>query len=349
MNPLLWPTASPPPIPLISPSAINTYMRCPRKLAFQRDPSLRNLSKPTLRTALGVAAHSLHEIAATNSPPPNQEFEGWLREEWERLLGEQSVRVAEAWPGRAVPPAGQWNGVGATRVRTLRTLAQSRASSPSARKSRTETGFPWIERRLEDLDTGIFGTPDRVDVRNGQLRVVDLKSGVYQAEMQPGQRLQLLLYAHLVDVACNQLPTVGVIKDARGIESTFQIDSVAVTRAIAVARQVMTQYNAAVALRDVPASPEAATCLNCPYRVVCEPYWSSEARSAGDLRGTVSHVESRSFAVDTGTSGAVRVVAAQGCAVPAIGDEAVVLDLLPAGSGTLRMRWNSDIRLPSEE
>jgi CRISPR/Cas system-associated exonuclease Cas4 (RecB family) len=339
------------PIEMISPSALNAYEVCPRKLAYQRDPSTRGLSKPSPRTALGIVAHGLHEIAATKHPPAGQERRAWLEAEWERLLADQVQTVAKAWPGRPVPPVAQWDGLVATRVRTLRKLSATWDEEPAPAASAAVAagpGFPWIERKLTDPDTGIFGTPDRVEVLNGQLRVVDLKSGVHQAGIQHSQRRQVLLYAHLVDVACGQLPTLGVIESAAGQETSFPIESVAVSTVVEEARRAISGFNDAVAVGDVPAHPDEAACRFCAFRTVCRPYWASDAESGCDVRGTVVEApDARSFKVDVGEPEPVRIVTVPGCSPPAQGDEVAVVDLLPAGPDTMKMRWNSEIRTPA--
>ena len=237
----------------------------------------------------------------------------------------------------------------ATRVRTLRKLsaipdADLAAVGPLPAAG---PGFPWIERKLADPTAKVFGTPDRVDVRNGQLRVVDLKSGVHQAGIQDSQRRQLLLYAHLVDVECGQLPVVGVIADVSGKETSFPIDSVAVTTAVEEAQLAVDSFNSAAAVGDVPAQPEDTACRFCSFRSVCRPYWTSDARSDRDVRGTVIDEPAiNSFKLDVGAAEALRVVITAGVSIPAIDDEVVVLDVDPAGPNTVKMRWNSAIRLP---
>jgi CRISPR/Cas system-associated exonuclease Cas4 (RecB family) len=344
---LSWPSPAAAPIEMISPSALNAHEACPRKLAYQRDPATRGLSKPSPRTALGIVAHGITEKAGTEQPPSGVERKKWLEHEWDRLLAEQVQKVADAWLGRTVPPVAQWPALVATRVRTVRRLSADPDPQPAAAALGAGPGFPWIERRLEDPAAGVFGTPDRVDINNGQLRVVDLKSGVHQEGIQNSQRRQLLLYAHLVDVACGQLPTVGVIADASGKETSFTIDSVAVTGALQEAQQAVSSFNNAVAGGDVPARPEETACRYCPFRIVCWPYWTSGARSVRDVRGTVlDEHDANSFKVDTGDAELLRVVITQGCPMPGVGDEIAVLDVEAAGPNTVKMRWDSAMRLP---
>ncbi|MCZ4499987.1 MAG: nuclease superfamily protein [Marmoricola sp.] len=348
MTKLDWPAPAAEPISSISPSALSAFNACPRKLAFQRDPATRDLSKPSPRTALGNAAHEISELAAKGQPPGGIERQAWLAHTWNQLLARQAQKVADAWPGRQVPPVTQWEGLVATRVRILRKLAASPEVVAGALPAQAGPGFPWIERKLVDPDAGVFGTPDRVDVRNGQLRVVDLKSGVHQAEIQDGQRRQLLLYAHLVDVTCGQLPAVGVVEHASGKEESFPIDSLDVTSALQEARQAIVSFNAAVAAGEVPARPEASACKFCSFRSVCWSYWGSpDARSDRDIRGIVIDVpDAKSFNVDVGTGEILRIVATPGSAIPESDDEVVVLDVAPAGPSTVKMRWNSIVRLP---
>lgn len=347
MTQLTWVDPVPDPLQTISPSTLSAFRRCPLKLAFQRDPTTRGLRKPSPRAALGIVAHGVHEIAATGDPAPGQTRRAWLDEQWETLLAGQVRRIAAAWPGRDVPPVTQWDGLVATRVRTLRRLGPTSGRTPVPMGPAGVHAFPWIERNLEDPQTRISGTPDRVEVRDGKLRVVDLKSGVHQTGIQEDQKRQLLLYAHLVDVAIGRLPEVGIVEDATGKEYEIEIESVAVSAAVQDAQSAIASFNESVSRKEVMAKASQAACRFCPFRTVCVSYWDSEGKSDWDVRGIVAgEPDARSFNVDTGGDRIVRIVRAAGSTVPKSEDEVLVLDLERAGPDTLRMRWNSEIRLP---
>ena len=347
----------PAPVVSISPSSLNRLLECPRRLAYGRDDTTRHWQKPSTRTALGVAAHGLTEAAHVRTVELGaDDLMSWLRQTWDTLVAGQAEQLQAAWPGRDVPPPRSWPGYATTKVRLVRSLAR-RAAAHGALRPRAPgrpgpggavPAFPWVERRLDDQASGLFGTPDRVEEAGGRLRVVDLKSGIGQKEMTSGQRRQLLIYTWLVGRAAGRVPDDLVILDVKGEEHVVPVAADAVQAVVDEAKSAVAAFNAVIAGPRVPGSPEPEVCRWCEFRVVCGDFW--EARESDwpthDIAGAVTAVEGARVELSpvegVVTGSRLLVVGDQ---VPAVGQTVLATDLEPAGHDTVRMRWNSRIRL----
>jgi CRISPR/Cas system-associated exonuclease Cas4 (RecB family) len=349
----------------LSPSAINSLLSCPRRLAYSRDPNTSTWRRPTPRTALGVVAHALTEAAAIEDMPTGiEDRAAWLESRWELLVAEQVDRLAAAWPNRTIPTPVAWPGYAITKVRLVRLLTRKPpgpASHPTVRGDRSAsvpTGttalgkappLPWVERVLHSGH--LFGTPDLVEEVDGTLRLVDLKAGVHQSETTPAQRRQLLLYAGLVQAALGRLPDVCAIRDARGAETTITIDQAAVDTVLTEAEDARQAFNKSLASsQGPPAVPSTENCRWCDFRVVCSEYWrnreSDWPSTAGDTIGTVTgatppYVQIKLFEGDESH----RVILEPDERTAVSGDLLVLVDTERAGFQTSRPRWDSRIRV----
>ena len=83
----------------------------------------------------------------------------------------------------------------------------------SGSKRASSTG---VEIELRDARSGLSGRADRIEQDGRATRVVDLKTGLHQAEPTPAQRRQLLLYAILVQRTTGQWPSSIAVEDASG-------------------------------------------------------------------------------------------------------------------------------------
>jgi len=342
----------------ISPSALNRLLECPKRVAYGRDDRTKGWDRPTTRTALGIVAHGLAEAVTRGYGPADGDYTGWLTTIWEDLVAKQVAQLQRAWPGRQVPPAHSWPGYAVTKVRLIRGFARrppwqaAPAPRPAGQPAATaggEPALPWVERRLEDLGSRLFGTPDRVDEVNGRLRVVDLKSGVGQREVKDSQLRQLLVYALLVKSSLGRLPDDVVVLDIKGQEQAIPVDASAVAAVVTVAAAAVDGFNQSlVSATGAEARPAPQTCRWCEFRVICGDYWAargSDWPTAIDIAGvvvgiTTHYVELRSI----DGSGDWRLVLI-GPEQPAVGDVVLAVDVEPAGFETSRARWNSRVRV----
>lgn len=343
----------------ISPSALNRLLECPKKLAYGRDARTKGWQRPTTRTALGIASHGLTEAVARGDGSVNDgDHAGWLQATWDDLIAKQVVQLQKAWPGRQVPPAHSWPGYAVTKVRLIRRLARrvpgqaapaERPLGQPAGMAGAQPPLPWIERRLEDAASRLFGTPDRVEEVNGRLRVVDLKSGVGQGDVTDSQLRQLLVYAWLVKGNLGRLPDDVVVLDIKGQQKVMVVDASAVDAVVSLSAAVVDGFNQSLAsATGAEARPSPQTCRWCEFRVVCGDYWAARGRAwptSNDIAGvvvgiTTPYVELRSI----DGSGDRRLVLT-GAEQPAVGDVVVAVDVEPAGFETSRVRWNSRVRV----
>lgn len=343
---------------MVAPSQLNRLLECPRRLAYGRDVETRDWQRPSTRTALGVVAHGLVE-AWESAPAPVDDAAHltWLRATWDDLVHTQVERLQEAWPGRAVPAPTTWPGYAVTKVRLIRSLARRglpEGAAPDGPGPGQAPGgvvpFPWVERKLQDAATGLFGTPDRVDEVAGRLRVVDLKSGVGQTAMTEAQKRQLLVYAWLVQCTSGRLPDDLVVLDARGHEEVSAVLPTEVAAVVKQAQDAVAAFNDQVARGSVPGKPAPDTCRWCEFRVVCGDYWSARGDgewATNDAAGRVTEVRGEEVLLEpAAAAGAIpsRLLLA-GDDVPAAGDLVVATDLEVAGYDTARMRWSSRLRV----
>lgn len=353
------------PLWAISPTLASALQQCWLRVAYSRDPALKRLRRPTDRTALGTAAHALTEKAwkgdLSGSGTADQDS---LSAAWDQVVEQQQQRLAAAWAPAVPPTPPRWPGYALTRARLLRRLlpvvAQATPSTPPVNAAAAHgvqmPSLPWVERRLKDDSTGLIGTPDRVEQRGEQVVVVDFKSGVHQGEMTPGQGLQLLLYAHLVQVARGTLPQVAVVLDGDGKERTLQVAPSSVAEAVAEVTALRDRYNGALmgATSASMAAPGPDVCRGCPYRPVCRPFaehWSEDWKVGRGVQGLLQkqgpHAGTWEIEVlaqaPVELKGSIVRVTGLVAAMPAVaGDEVAVVRTDVLGDPhVLRSRWST--------
>lgn len=339
------------PIAAVAPTTVNAILECPQRVAFQRDPQTRGLSRPSTRTALGQVSHRITELVLKGCAPAPEVRKAWLEEQWEFAIADQAAALAKAWPGRPIPPPERWPGYVATRTRLLRRLATyAVAGSPDAVKAGATGGgqppLPWVERKLTDEGLGLYGTPDLVEERHGVLRVVDLKSGVHQHDIQESQRRQLLLYAHLVTKALGREVGEVAVIDVRGQETVLPIAEKEIAQAVSAAANARKEFNESVTVGEVPARPGRESCRFCPFKVVCVAYRDARQDDWGVevLAGTVTDMLMPKIATITAGETSARLVLT-GDEVLKVGDQVAVTGLEAAGKDTFRLRWDARIRI----
>lgn len=259
-----------------SPSTVSALAACPFRVALLRaDPSLR---RPRLTASVGSIAHEVTERAWRGSFDglSADELPAALEAAWAAATAAEAARVAASVAPAEPPPPDRWPGFALTRARLLRRLRRLLESSRE-RPPGPADGWVSAEYDLADARSGLFGRLDRLERTGGRLRVVDLKSGIGQREMQPEQRRQLLLYAVLVHRALGEWPAEVAVETAGGGEIGVEVDAREAEGALEGAQALVHAYNAAVD-RGHPsamAAPSAEHCLHCLARVACEPYWEA--------------------------------------------------------------------------
>jgi RecB family exonuclease len=177
-------SADPAPPQRLSPSALGTYWRCPRRFWFQYVLRMRVTQPATAPLLLGQAVHlalaSLYQLPVGRRD--EQMAARLLRMAWGRQPREKVFlsREEEAgWGQRALGMLADYCAGWDLRIRPL-ALEE------------------WVTAMLPDGSTQVFGKADRVDAaRAGEgVEVVDYKTGQLSPEREPVQeQLAARLYA----------------------------------------------------------------------------------------------------------------------------------------------------------
>lgn len=155
----------------------------------------------------------------------------------------------------------------------LATLAKPQGQIPAP--------LPWTERWLRHRRLPLAGRPDVVDRMEGDLWVVDLKTGLSQSEPSPAQRQQLLFYCELVRSEVGQFPKMAAVESTRGERYSFRVEpdeaQEVVDRALAMLNTLNSAWEGG--LSDSLANPSESTCGWCPFRPVCGPFFNAYEQS----------------------------------------------------------------------
>lgn len=344
----------------VSPTIANDLLDCPFRVAWRLDPRYRYLRRPTPGSELGRVAHAIVEeigkglLRHTNTPADAKSL---VEDRWNAHVDESVRALAKEWHPSVPPAPEDWPGFFLTRTRVLRRALRFLQNSDRTLKKGTAS----IEKALADPESGIYGRPDRIEEHDRGLCIVDLKTGLGQAEPTVSQRRQLLIYAFLTFKATKVWPATVAVEDASGRRWQESIDTAEVTQLIDEISDAREAFNIAARTGDVSqmARPEAGTCKWCPYRSVCKPYWESFTTEwdHGSVAGTVQVVESvgdstrlvRLLADSPGdTAGETWILSGLSAAASenfGVGTEIVVTGAeITETSHFLRIRWSTILR-----
>lgn len=350
---------SPSPLGLLSPTMANELFECPMRVAWHLDQRASWLRRPGPSAALGTAAHAMAERLSRGlvaGAIDARQARTMASEAWDDLIDRQEAALTRAWAPAVPPPPQDWPGYQLVRTRVLRHAEEVATSS-----SPTEALAPMVEEALEDLAVGIAGRPDRVEGLLGDLCVVDLKTGLHQAEPTPAQRRQLLLYAELVRATMGELPRRMGIEDGLGRRWESEVDPRELEMLLAdiVTRRQAYERAVASGSLDELADANGETCKWCPYRVICASYWSALRTdwSHGSVSGTAARVEERAGSVllDVETTSPTddagqhwQVSGLRGRTV-SVGDRVSIVDgALTRSPRHLRARWSTVLVVGAE-
>ncbi|MBY0287287.1 MAG: PD-(D/E)XK nuclease family protein [Mycobacteriaceae bacterium] len=273
-------TRAPRPEPLnyITPTQLGQGEKCLWQLGYSRDPKVSSLSRPSPVSALGDV---VHEVTQRLGDPAG------FDSVWEEAVSNAATRLAETWAPAQPPSPETWPGWSLKKVRMRKTWERaSGVSQPprfqvsSKRPAQLVSAappLPWRERWLQHPQRPLAGKPDLVEHRTDGIWVIDLKTGLNQAESTPEQRQQLLFYCALVEAEIDELPSHAAIETTQGTRFPFAVDHREVQevceRALAVLKEVNDVgdqgLNAAVA------NPSAEACGWCSFRPACAPFFEA--------------------------------------------------------------------------
>ncbi|WP_343035181.1 PD-(D/E)XK nuclease family protein [Cellulomonas septica] len=277
----------------VSATLLATYRACPLRAAYGMDPQWRHLRRSGLRTALGTAAHAVAARAGAGMS---------FDVVWDQETTKARTKLAQEWAPATPPAVNNWPGAALTRAKLAKGWKSGRPQhGPTAfvgpsKKLRTAEAsgevhppLPWRERWLQPGGSRLAGRPDVVE-RTDRLRVVDLKTGVWQQSMTDAQRTQLLFYCRLVQLDLGELPTRAAVRTADGEEEEIEVRQSEVLEIERAALRVLDDLQAAAHGAPLEGRPAEDTCATCPFRVACGPFleayqpdWRCGAVRAGAL------------------------------------------------------------------
>ena len=365
------PLALPRPAPLdwISPTQANALLACAYRVVLAALGAVDR--RPTPFTAIGLTAHRLHELIATGAfaGMPTEGRRAALEGAWDAEIGAWNDKLVKAWAPAVPPDPSVWPGIDLTRSRVIRSLLRDGSwdatghAEPGGVEPRAlgaQPGLPHlpqVELRLEDARTRIFGYLDRLEEAQGQLLVVDVKSGVLQGDATDEQRRQLLLYASLVRAVLGRLPTSLLIQDAAGRRRPMEFTEADVDEAVRDVDDGREHLNLAIGggtdLAQL-AAPEPDHCASCSQRLACAPYWNalSSAWGHGSALGEVAGLTAGAngttvrLLLTSPTDRAGSPMTLTGVSTsPAVGEVVAAIGFeLTSSAFVMRGRWDSRVR-----
>lgn len=392
---LSWPAPEMQAIDWLSYSAWLSLRRCGLRAAFARDQGMRGWDRVGPATALGRVRHKLvedvHRGLSDMSDLPAAE---WVRSRFDELIDAEHAAMQLQWAPAQVPSVKQWNDVVYVRtwlvrqlendveLRRSQGLASGLARPPAAERGpfvpdvpttpprRPTPVEPLVEAWFHDNRRRLRGQLDRVVVKDGQVVVVDLKSGVGVADdaLVAKHRDQLLFYAGLVESLWDEWPRLALLTP-NGVEVPITYVAADVERIRAMATSDRNIWNTAAEHVSALtlARPGRDVCAWCPFQVLCRPLCDAWDQPMLEVRddmprravslavGHVLHVRSDQTGVDivieqerdlTAPAGEISVVRLPAKLVVEPTDMVVVSGVeIGGGPRTLRARWDSRIRI----
>ncbi|WP_442931379.1 PD-(D/E)XK nuclease family protein [Mycolicibacterium sp. 120320] len=254
----------------ISPTTVSALGACFWRVGFGRDSTTSSLRRSSPTASLGTVAHS---VKRQFGDPRG--FEAV----WNEAVAVQQARLRAEWAPATPPSPDSWPGWSLTKTRIRKAWGRFMAS-PAVQPRPLGRGvppLPWRERLLDHPTLPLRGEPDLVDRIDGELWVIDTKTGLNQQEPTPVQRDQLLFYCALVQAHLGEIPDMAAIETSRGERYAFRVDPVEVERVKQHALDLLTRFNTAAVgeFSEALASPCADECGWCPFRPACGPFFQA--------------------------------------------------------------------------
>lgn len=267
----------PTPLEFITPTQLGQGEKCLWRLGFSRDPQVSSLNRPSPVSALGDA---IHEVTRQLGGP------GQFDDVWDRAVSRSMSALTRAWAPASPPSPETWPGWSLKRVRMRKAWARSvgRTHSPSTvrysppgKSSSSPPPLPWRERWLQHSQLPLAGKPDLIERKPDGVWVVDLKTGLNQADPTDEQLTQLLFYSELVESEIGEAPSHAAIETTQGSRYWIAVDFHEVKMVRDRALSVLSQINELRGgeLADSFASPSADACGWCSFRPACGPFFDA--------------------------------------------------------------------------
>ena len=355
------------PLAAMTPTLFDELRKCQLRTAYRLDRSFSSFRRPTLVSALGETSHELAERAGRGEfdETPPERLRTALEEAWDTAVQLRYRGLREVWTLAPVPPPERWPGYQRTRVRLIRSLSNAIGRRAIARQTAEDNAAVrqvHIETWLEPSDLPLRGRPDRIEVTENGVHIIDLKSSwTYGDEIRDEHRAQLLLYCAIWERLTGELPRMASIQTADGTRLSFAVTSADVSACVAEALSALDGYNAAVNRRAPPselASPSPGTCRYCVYRGCCMPFfgvlsaaWEWWPRTLhGTLTGKSDGAATSSLVIAVTASNLdnapaeARVRGVPSPLTPALGTTLSIVDACPTISAAeVSVTWNTQL------
>jgi hypothetical protein len=270
-------TPHPRPLEYITPSQLIEGDSCLWRLGFSSDPLTAGLNRSGPAAALGTAAH---EVMSRMGEAISFETV------WSQAVSRAADDLRVQWAPANPPSPENWPGWSLTKVRMKKLWERNPASTtgtgPRTRdltksSGRTEPPLPWRERWLRHKTLPLAGRPDLVERIGGAVYVVDLKTGLDQAEPTLPQRTQLLLYSELVSSTLGETPGFVAVESTRGQRFAFAVDDDEVQGVVGDAVTMLNRLSSPreEGLHESLANPSPEACGWCSFRPICSPFFDN--------------------------------------------------------------------------
>lgn len=275
---------NPRPLDLVSYSLCAAHRRCPLSVAYSRDSRFSLLNRPRPFASLGNVVHSVVERVGRNQYGgiESSEPREIVKEVWDQEVMKQYKLLATSWTPAEPPSPPEWPQYALTRTRIIREMAPKvrldlmvRPAPDGQRYEDQGIGpLPWREREIIDEVRRIRGRPDRVEMRENEIWVVDIKTGAHQDEPSDEQVWQLLLYAHLVQSKTGTLPSGAAIVVPGGGEFPISVSQEGVDAVVSEAVAIKEDFNRqrVAAVNGLIGTPSETSCGYCSFRLICPSY-----------------------------------------------------------------------------
>lgn len=269
----------------VSPTILEQYLECKLQAHFSLDSEIKKLHRPGTAAAVGMVAHKTIELLQRG-----YEFSA----SWNYSCEHVKRIMSEAWAPAVPPPPSRWDGYQLTRARIqLRVEADEfgagkrtdfdsvQLPEPNYVKRTAIEGnasrlgkLPWIEQVLFDPILRLKGIPDLVKEVDGEIIIVDLKSGINQAEPTEKQIRQLHFYAWLVECNTGKRPNSGEVVTANNQVFSIRINREAVEEVIELSKRAHLEFaeQSHRRLLSESATPNEKSCCRCSFKVACAPF-----------------------------------------------------------------------------
>lgn len=264
----------------ITPTQVIDGTECLWRLGFRADPSTSSLDRSGPAAALGSASH---EVMSRLGDPLG--FDAV----WREAISRAADDLNSQWSPAVTPSPENWPGWSLTKVRMRRLWERNTRSvkrvthetHPVKSGLREPPPLPWREYWIRHRTLPLAGRPDLVERIEEILVVIDLKTGLRQADATASQRTQLLLYCELIRSEIGECPAQASVESTRGELFSFAVDDQQIEEVVDRALTTFNSLNTATeqGLNESFATPSEAACGWCPFRPICGPFFNAYDQS----------------------------------------------------------------------